>query len=85
MTTAKLFWNGRSQAVRLPEASRFEGDEVRIRREGRAVVLEPIEPVQPTEGDWDWLFEIRRRFSDDFMRDGRDQPPMLPDKPLFDD
>jgi antitoxin VapB len=41
---AKLFPNGASQAVRLPRAFRFEGDEVLIRREGRAVILEPIEP-----------------------------------------
>ncbi|MFZ0314073.1 MAG: antitoxin [Candidatus Korobacteraceae bacterium] len=40
--TAKLFRNGNSQAVRLPQEFRFEGDEVRIRREGDAVVLEPI-------------------------------------------
>jgi antitoxin VapB len=40
--TAKLFRNGRSQAVRLPKEFRFEGDEVAIRREGQRVVLEPI-------------------------------------------
>ncbi len=39
---AKLFRNGRSQAVRLPKAFRFEGDEVEIRREGEAVILEPV-------------------------------------------
>ncbi len=39
---AKVFWTGRSQAVRLPRAFRFEGSEVTIRREGNAVVLEPI-------------------------------------------
>ena len=40
--TAKLFKNGRSQAVRLPMEFRLPGSEVRIRRSGRAVVLEPI-------------------------------------------
>jgi antitoxin VapB len=39
---AKLFWNGRSQAVRLPMEFRFEGDEVEIRREGDMVVLAPL-------------------------------------------
>ena len=39
---AKLFWNGRSQAVRLPKDYRFEGDEVSIRRDGEAVILEPV-------------------------------------------
>ena len=42
METAKLFWTGRSQAVRLPKEFRFEGDEVQIRRHGAAVILEPI-------------------------------------------
>ena len=42
MATAKLFWSGRSQAVRLPKDFRIEGSEVRIRRRGTAVILEPI-------------------------------------------
>lgn len=42
MDLAKLFWNGRSQAVRLPREYRFDGSEVRIRREGRRVILEPV-------------------------------------------
>lgn len=40
---AKLFWNGRSQAVRLPKIFRFEGQtEVSTRREGDKVILEPV-------------------------------------------
>ncbi|MEG3143279.1 type II toxin-antitoxin system VapB family antitoxin [Sphingomonas sp. RT2P30] len=38
---AKIFWNGRSQAVRLPKEYRFAGSEVSIRREGDKVILEP--------------------------------------------
>jgi len=53
MNTAKLFRSGRSQAVRLPKEFRFEGSEVRIRRHGNAVILEPI----PT--GWDWLAKIQ--------------------------
>lgn len=49
MPSAKIFWSGRSQAVRLPKEFRFDVDEVRIRREGMALVLEPI------GADWDWL------------------------------
>lgn len=41
MQTAKLFLNGRSQAVRLPKEFRFEGDDVFIKRVGEAVVLLP--------------------------------------------
>ena len=42
-TTAKLFKNGRSQAVRLPKEFRFKGTEVKIRKEGNKVILEPAE------------------------------------------
>lgn len=49
MKTAKLFWIGQSQAVRLPKEFRFEGEEVRIRRHGDAVILEPV------ASDWTWL------------------------------
>ncbi len=40
--TAKIFKHGRSQAVRLPKEFRLPGKEVRIRRLGRGVLLEPI-------------------------------------------
>ena len=58
MQTAKLFMNGRSQAVRLPKQFRFEGEQVRIFREGRRVVLEPLTPERDAEfwasfGAWD--------------------------------
>ena len=44
VVTAKLFQNGRSQAVRLPKEFRFEGSEVRIRRTSKGILLEPIGP-----------------------------------------
>ncbi len=44
---AKLFSHGGSQAVRLPKAFRFEGREVRVRKDGDRVILEPI------MRDWD--------------------------------
>ncbi len=50
--TAKLFRNGRSQAVRLPKEFRFEGDEVSIRREGESVVLEPLKRRDWPRGYW---------------------------------
>lgn len=49
MENAKVFWSGRSQAVRLPKEFRFDTDEVRIRKHGNAVILEPIAT------DWSWL------------------------------
>ncbi len=42
-STARLFMHGRSQAVRLPKAFRFEGREVRVSRIGDKVILEPME------------------------------------------
>lgn len=45
--TAKLFTHGGSQAVRLPKEFRFDGSEVRIRKEGDKVILEPA------KRDWD--------------------------------
>ena len=67
MKTAKLFSNGRSQAVRLPKEFRFEGDEVYIKRVGNAVVL------LPRRDSWQGLYESLGRFSEDFMED-RKQP-----------
>jgi len=52
-TTAKLFKNGRSQAVRLPKAFRFKGTEVKIRKEGERVILEPLETSDWPPGFWD--------------------------------
>jgi len=61
METAKLFWSGRSQAVRLPKDFRFRGKEVRIRRHGSAVILEPMAE------DWGWLDAIAGKLDDDFV------------------
>ena len=52
MSTAKLFRNGRSQAVRLPREFRFEGDEVNIRRVGKRVILEPKKRRHWPKGYW---------------------------------
>ena len=68
--TAKLFWSGRSQAVRLPKEFRMEGAEVRIRRQGAAVILEPV------ASDWAWLDAIAGEFSEDFFAAGRNQPAL---------
>lgn len=65
--TAKVFWSGRSQAVRLPKAFRLEQDEVRIRRHGSAVILEPI----PT--DWAWLDAIAGTIDPDFEQAASEQ------------
>jgi antitoxin VapB len=43
---AKVFWTGRSQAVRLPMEFRFHSDSVLVHREGSAVILEPADDWQ---------------------------------------
>ena len=48
---ARVFWSGRSQAVRLPKAFRFSTKEVAIRQEGQSVVLEPVE-IERDEKGW---------------------------------
>jgi antitoxin VapB len=71
--TAKLFRNGRSQAIRLPAEFRFEGSEVYVRRD-------------PTTGDvilsrrpesWKDFFELMKTIDvpDEFLADRRDEPP----------
>lgn len=61
METARIFWSGRSQAVRLPKEFRFEGEEVRIRRHGAAVILESIPK------DWAWLDTLAGPVDADFQ------------------
>ena len=58
---AKLFTHGRSQAVRLPREFRFEGKEVAIRKEGDAVILEPVAKRKWPAGYWQ---RIDRRAKD---------------------
>jgi antitoxin VapB len=73
---AKLFTHGGSQAVRLPKAFRFEGKEVTVRREGEAVILEPVAPsAPPTRAELEAMFaRIAALGGADFP--DRDQPPM---------
>jgi antitoxin VapB len=84
-TTAKLFKHGRSQAVRLPKEFRLPGKEVRVRRIGHAVLLEPLERDRET---MEAVFaEIDRNGGADFLPEGRpEQPPMpIDNRKYFDD
>ena len=74
---AKLFRNGRSQAVRLPREFRFEGDQVRIRKVAEGVLLEPLIPDAPN-----WFAELDRLNSEPFMKKGRRQP-VAPRRKIF--
>jgi len=67
--TAKLFMNGRSQAVRLPVEFRFKGREVLLEKRGEAVILRP-----KPEG-WDGFFDRPSKVPVDFLEDRQDPPP----------
>ena len=61
-TKAKVFWTGRSQAIRLPKEFRFETDAVLVHREGQAVIVEPAH-------DWpDGYVDSFAGVPDDFTR-----------------
>ena len=67
--TARLFINGRSQAVRLPKEFRFEGTQVYIRKEGEEVILSAKKP------SWDTFFNSSSLFEDDFLAKRDNEPP----------
>ncbi|MFO1046441.1 MAG: type II toxin-antitoxin system VapB family antitoxin [Geminicoccaceae bacterium] len=69
MVFAKLFMNGRSQAVRLPREFRFPGERVRVRRVASGVLLEPV--VDDIAG---WFAAMDRFGDEPFMAEGREQP-----------
>ena len=62
MQTAKIFQNGRSQAVRLPKEFRFEGKEVYISKVGQKVILS----AKPES--WKDFFNSDRKPTSDFMK-----------------
>jgi len=65
MMIAKVFENGRSQAIRLPKECRFTSDEVMVNKIGDIVIL------LPKQNKWDSFMRAIDMFSDDFMVDGR--------------
>lgn len=67
METAKIFENGRSQAVRLPKEFRFTGDEVFVQKIGSVVMLIPKDKA------WETFVEGVNSFSEDCFSEERDQ------------
>jgi antitoxin VapB len=81
---AKLFVNGRSQAVRLPKEFRFEGKEVRVRRVLGGVLLEPVETKMRTAEDIErWFAELDALRGDDLFPEREPQNP-APIREYFD-
>ncbi len=70
MKTAKLFINGRSQAVRLPKEFQFKGNNVYIQKIGDAVILIPHEKA------WELFLKSLDTFSEDFLSDDRNDLPV---------
>ena len=70
MMTAKVFENGRSQAVRLPKEYRFTSNEVMVNKIGDIVLL------LPKTNNWDSFKKAIDMFSDDFMSDSRAENPV---------
>lgn len=68
MQTAKLFVNGRSQAVRLPKEFNFKGKDVYVQKVGDSVILFPRNKT------WKTFLSGLQGFTDDFMASGREQP-----------
>ncbi len=66
---AKIFMNGRSQAVRIPKEYRFDVSEVYISKHGDNIVISPKKP------SWDEFFNKPSAFNDDFLKDREDVPP----------
>ncbi len=66
--TAKIFMNGRSQAVRLPKDFRFNSEEVLIRKEGDSIIL------SPKTQSWENFFKNTPLPSEDFMDNRIDLP-----------
>ena len=68
METAKLFKNGRSQAVRLPRKFSLPGEEVYVKKINGVVILIPKD-----EDPWKPLVDSLEKFSDDFFNFSREQ------------
>jgi antitoxin VapB len=76
MGTAKIFKSGNSQAVRLPKEFQFDVPEVDIFRRNGEVILRK-KPQNLAR-----VFELLSEMSDDFMEDGRQQPPIQEREPF---
>jgi antitoxin VapB len=79
---AELFRTGRSNAVRLPKELRMSGTQVRVRRIGRGVLLEPIDTTFDVKA---WFAKMDEYLDEPFMPDAQRQPPLPPQRKFFDE
>lgn len=69
MHVAKVFKNGRSQAIRLPKEFRVDSEEVYLKKTPEGFVV-------MTRSPWELFYEGVKELSDEFMAEGRKQPPV---------
>ena len=67
MKTAKVFWSGNSQAVRIPKEFQLTTSEIEIHKRGDTLVL------RPRKKSWAPLTVSLGKFTDDFLESGRKQ------------
>ena len=70
MKTVKVFKSGNSQAVRIPKEYQINADELFINKIGNSIIL------FPQDDPWKLFKNSLNEFSDDFYKDGRNQPKM---------
>jgi antitoxin VapB len=68
MLSSKVFISGNSQAIRLPKEYQVDDKELYIQKIGSTIIL------FPKTNPWESFEHSLKEFSDDFMKDGRNQP-----------
>jgi len=70
MKTVKVFKNGNSQALRIPKEYQITESELIINKIGNTII------IFPQDDPWKLFKNSLEEFSDDFLKDGRQQPAM---------
>jgi len=70
MQSTKVFTSGNSQAIRLPKEYQVKEKELYIKKIGSTIIL------LPKKNPWEAFERSLSEFTDDFMADGRNQPPV---------
>ena len=70
MLSSKVFISGNSQAIRLPKEYQVDDKELYIKKIGSTIIL------FPKKNPWEAFERSLSEFTDDFMVDGRNQPPI---------
>ncbi|MFO0591581.1 MAG: AbrB/MazE/SpoVT family DNA-binding domain-containing protein [Polyangiaceae bacterium] len=74
---AKLFADGRDQAIRLPAEFRMEGSEVLVRREGNRLIVEPVDSKGWPVDLWSHLDALAEGLDEEWQRPADTVPPPI--------